>query len=377
VPSKRGSATMLYRLAQADAWEMVQSTRCPSRRALESLSRNHRTSAPHSTLHQNSALSFPIISISPHKLIDDRVLGLFGTVIAATVLPRIRLRKSFLWGVRDLQRQCADLTQELERGEVLYALYQNQVPSPCASGGTPKVSIWKIRGRGDRLRSMAGRTSLGTIQVGNPGLDEILSEGFLFVRNSSKMKTKHFFDVGGNIGQTFDWLATLPHDYSDHMMWIFEPSPRHYAKLIEKCKEKSGRYKIKLCPFGLGGKNETVTFFEKDDTKGDSFEPWLKSDHEVTNVSFGYEVVASVISLPEFILRVTEPGDAVVLDIDAEGSEYPMLEALVKNEEALGRVTEIIVEFHHIKNPARFMSKDALRAAIGKRPIKLLMRGFA
>ena len=182
--------------------------------------------------------------------------------------------------------------------------------------------------------------------------------------------TKHFFDVGGNIGQTFDWLATLPHDYSDHTIWVFEPSPRHYTKLSKK-------YTIKLCPFGLGGKNDTITFYEKDDDKGDSFETWLKSDHEVTNIHQGYEVVASMISLPEFILKVTEPGDEVVLDIDSEGSEYPMLEALVKNPEAMKRVTEIIAEFHHIKNPERFMSKDELKAEIAKHNIKLLMRGFA
>ena len=189
--------------------------------------------------------------------------------------------------------------------------------------------------------------------------------------------TKHFFDVGGNIGQTFDWLATLPHDYSDHTIWVFEPSPRHYTKLITKCKEMSKKYTIKLCPFGLGGKNDTITFYEKDDDKGDSFETWLKSDHEVTNIHQGYEVVASMISLPEFILKVTEPGDEVVLDIDSEGSEYPMLEALVKNPEPMKRVTEIIAEFHHIKNPERFMSKDELKAEIAKHNIKLLMRGFA
>jgi len=189
--------------------------------------------------------------------------------------------------------------------------------------------------------------------------------------------TKHFFDVGGNIGQTFDWLATLPHNYSDHVIWVFEPSPRHYAKLIAKCKEMSSTYTIKLCPFGLGGTSDTVTFYEKDDDKGDSFETWLKSDHEVTNIHQGYEVVASVISLPEFILKVTKPGDSVVLDIDSEGSEYPMLTALVKNPDAMARVKEIIAEFHHIKNPERFMSKDELKAEIAKHDIKLLMRGFA
>lgn len=187
---------------------------------------------------------------------------------------------------------------------------------------------------------------------------------------------KHFFDVGGNIGQTFDWLATLPHDYSDHIMWVFEPSPRHYAKLIEKCKQMSSKYTIKLCPFGLGGKTETKTFFEKDDDKGDSFEAWLASDHEVTNISQGYEVVASVVSLPEFILEATQPEDEIMLDIDAEGSEYAMLEALIQNPEALKRVKEMIVEFHHIKDPEQAEKKRRIEETLQRAHIKLLVRGF-
>ncbi|MHB1086941.1 MAG: FkbM family methyltransferase [Minisyncoccota bacterium] len=191
------------------------------------------------------------------------------------------------------------------------------------------------------------------------------------------MSNKHFFDIGGNIGQTFDWLATLPHDYSDHIMWVFEPSPRHSAKLIAKCREMSSKYTIKLCPFGLGGKTETSTFFEKDDDKGDSFQSWLASDHEVKNISQGYEVVASMISLPEFILHSTKEGDDIVLDIDAEGSEYTMLEALLKREAALKRVREVYVEFHFIKNMEKYMSKDALCSALAAYNITVHTRGSA
>ena len=190
------------------------------------------------------------------------------------------------------------------------------------------------------------------------------------------MKTKHFFDIGGNIGQTFDWLATLPRDYSDHTLWIFEPSPRHYAALIEKCKQMSSKYKIKLCPFGLGGRTDTLTFFEKDDTKGDSFEPWLASDHEVRNISQGYEVVACIVSLPDFILRATGPEDEIVLDVDAEGGEYGMLEALIAAPEALGRVTQIIVEFHHIQDPRHGARKTAILEELRRHDTKLTIRGF-
>ena len=59
---------------------------------------------------------------------------------------------------------------------------------------------------------------------------------------------KHFFDIGGNHGQTFDYLETLDKSYKDHIFWVFEPSPRHYEKLLEKCKSMAGQYEIKVCP---------------------------------------------------------------------------------------------------------------------------------
>ena len=114
-----------------------------------------------------------------------------------------------------------------------------------------------------------------------------------------------------------------------------------------------------------------------DDNKGDSFESWLASDHEVHNISQGYEVIASIVSLPEFILRVTNLDDEIVLDIDAEGSEYPMLEALLQNDGALKRISRIIVEFHHIKNHKRFMEKEKILEMLKQHNIKLETRGFA
>ena len=47
---------------------------------------------------------------------------------------------------------------------------------------------------------------------------------------------KHFLDIGGNNGQTFDYLDTLDRSFKDHTFWVFEPSPRHFDSLLKKCK---------------------------------------------------------------------------------------------------------------------------------------------
>jgi FkbM family methyltransferase len=187
---------------------------------------------------------------------------------------------------------------------------------------------------------------------------------------------KHFFDIGANVGQTFDWLATQPHDYRDHQFWCFEPSPRHFAALIEKCRVQSAKgYRINLCPFGISGATEFVRFFEKDDPKGDSFEAWTASDHSPKNVTAGYAVMAATRSLSETIMALTDPGDTVVLDIDAEGAEYAMLLDL-NGHEAMSRVRRILVEFHFIAGRDCPESKKALVECYSRHGLQLEVRGF-
>ena len=186
---------------------------------------------------------------------------------------------------------------------------------------------------------------------------------------------KHFFDIGGNTGQTFDYLDTLDRSYKDHKFWIFEPSPRHYSKLLEKCNSKANEYDIHICPFGIGGQTGIRHFREKDDPMGDSFQPWLASDHEVFDVNNGYTVHASVVSLPEFIINNTNPEDKIVLDIDTEGSEYEMLEALMEIPAAYNRITEIMVEWHHVKPENMVTSPEAFDAFCKQNNICVVHRG--
>lgn len=105
----------------------------------------------------------------------------------------------------------------------------------------------------------------------------------------------------------------------------------------------------------------------------------MQADHKIRNImnEQGYRIQSAIVSLPEFILENTMEGDEIILDIDAEGSEYAMLTALIGSPSALARVTEIFVEFHFIKNTARFMTKGVILDELSKHSIKIHLRGFA
>jgi FkbM family methyltransferase len=163
----------------------------------------------------------------------------------------------------------------------------------------------------------------------------------------------HFFDIGGNTGQSFQWMEGQDFFLDVNIVWVFEPSPRHFAELIRACQSFTLRHpdrKVRLCPFGLSDQSSTRLFFEKDDPRGDSFHDQVRADHAQENLEQGYSVVASAISLASFITRATAASDTITLDIDAEGEEFAMLESLLDSKGALGRVSRIFAEFHWIKS---------------------------
>lgn len=157
----------------------------------------------------------------------------------------------------------------------------------------------------------------------------------------------HFFDIGANVGQTFDMLLLNDTSHDGWTVWCFEPSVRHLPALCAAIERHKHRYNIVLCPFGIGGENTTAKFYPKTDLMGDSFEENLYlAPTPIPNLTHGYGLVFPVVSLPEFILRHTASEDVIELKLDCEGGEFTALPALLTSP-ALNRVKSIRTEFHN------------------------------
>lgn len=186
---------------------------------------------------------------------------------------------------------------------------------------------------------------------------------------------KHFFDVGSNTGTTFDWLQTQPHDYSDHVIWCFEPSPRHFAALIEKVKSVRAKYNVFICPFAIAGKTAFRRCLEKDDPQGDSLHAWTASDHAPLNVYNGYVVQCYAVALSDAIFELTAADDEIVLDIDAEGEEYAMLSNLLFFPALMSRLRRVLVEWHFVDDVHAADEKRRIIAAFAAAGIAIESRG--
>jgi hypothetical protein len=162
---------------------------------------------------------------------------------------------------------------------------------------------------------------------------------------------KHFFDVGAHDGDTLDFFLDHNIVYHGWNVWCFEPSPQFISKLIEKSQSFGDKFKIKICPFGIGGKNTQLPLRITECDLCNSF----YSDLDGPNIKkdIKYEVIGSIVSLSEFMKKFTTSSDEVVIKLDCEGAEFDILEDLLENQELLSRISTIYVEFHGYHQPER------------------------
>lgn len=157
----------------------------------------------------------------------------------------------------------------------------------------------------------------------------------------------HFFDIGANIGQTFDWFLLPTKEFDGWTIWCFEPSPRNVCQLLEKAKQLQERYTIIVCPFAITGSSRPVRIFQNENPIGDSlFEKYWVGNEESKNLAVNYQIMSLSVPLGEFISNHTSDGDNVVLKLDCEGSEYDALRNLIQYPKALHRCSRIMVEWH-------------------------------
>lgn len=158
-----------------------------------------------------------------------------------------------------------------------------------------------------------------------------------------------FFDIGANQGQAFDWHLCKTPVYDGWEVYLFEPSPRSLAKLLEKAEEMAHRYQVTVLPFAIDGSIGTALFNESADSLCDTLQHG-SLHNELWNYpsESGYRVMVAKVKLSDFILQHTHPGDRIVIKLDAEGSEYGIVQDLLNHPEAMSRVKEMLIEWHYV-----------------------------
>jgi FkbM family methyltransferase len=172
---------------------------------------------------------------------------------------------------------------------------------------------------------------------------------------------KHFLDIGAHVGNTFDRFLCKTDEFDGATIWCFEPSPRHLVGLMDTAERYSGRFDIRVCPFGLWNDDALFHLWQKDDSQGDSF---LEVLNDTENVHEHYKLIVPVRAISDFIWHQIPRDETVVIKLDAEGAEYVILEDLKELVQAK-QISRIMVEWHHCRGSERQAQIEADYKALG------------
>jgi FkbM family methyltransferase len=154
----------------------------------------------------------------------------------------------------------------------------------------------------------------------------------------------HFLDIGANSGNTFGLFLNNNPKYHGSTVWCFEPSPQHFNALLMNARIASNLYQVIVCPFGVGGKTELLPFYEMvNNTVSDSL---FKDVGGTIDPNPRYQILASVVSISDFISKFIPEGDTITMKVDCEGAEYDIYESLIQNPHLLNKIECIYNEWH-------------------------------
>lgn len=172
-----------------------------------------------------------------------------------------------------------------------------------------------------------------------------------------EIKPKVIFDIGGNIGITSIYLASI---FPSSKIYTFEPLKENFEIL----KKNTSQYtNIRVFNFGLGSKKGIFKVFLSDDKKnfgGVSFYAEVDGtkDHSVTE--------CSVENINDF-LEDNDINSVDLIKIDTEGAEYDILSNLKK--EYLNKTLWITGELHGYKDfeLLSFLDKSGFSISVNKK----------
>jgi FkbM family methyltransferase len=183
------------------------------------------------------------------------------------------------------------------------------------------------------------------------------------VRHYSKITSKSlsishkrglFIDCGSNVGQGFQFFSRY-YKLENFDYILFEPNPNCF-RILEKNLKNFGHGRIELREKAVGVFDSKVDFYGISDLQGGQlsvggttlqahnskyFAQPTKSDLQVESISFS-----------KLLLKVSDQYDCIIVKLDIEGGEYPILEDL-REKKLLGKIETLFIEFH-----SQYMSEN-------------------
>jgi FkbM family methyltransferase len=187
-----------------------------------------------------------------------------------------------------------------------------------------------------------------------PTIPDHLIEKVKIVTKSIEISNKNLFiDAGTNLGQGFEFFNKFFQTrYFDYL--LIEPNPyckKNIEDLINKDNYSDKIKYIKKAASIVDGKVKLYGLVE--DHRGVLSDAATINKKHFSRIYKNNEEEAIEVECFDFIkmLKGLNNYDNIIIKLDIESSEYPILENLIKNNKSIKNICHIFVEFH-----ARYMS---------------------
>jgi FkbM family methyltransferase len=157
-----------------------------------------------------------------------------------------------------------------------------------------------------------------------------------------------FLDVGAHEGQTLEEVVCGT--YAFDLVYAFEPMPEQFARLEETYGNMPG---VILCNYGLSDVTGEVAVYGNNENFGASIFP-LKID-----VDGSVSTLCQMVSASQFFAENLPDGATVVMKLNCEGAEVPIIADLINSGE-IERVSNMMIDFDVRKIPNMRLSEGSI-----------------
>ncbi|MFJ5078714.1 FkbM family methyltransferase [Streptomyces sp. NPDC088553] len=175
---------------------------------------------------------------------------------------------------------------------------------------------------------------------------------------------KIFVDCGANLGIV---LKRFMHELPDHDFYAFEPNPTLLPSITANVEQAQHAGLVEVSPSAVWTEDGTIDLFlghhESSTVMPDKRVPPMYDQQ----IDYSSPVAVPAVDFSAWLRRTATPGDHVVVKMDIEGAEYPVLRKLLADG-TIGLVSVLYVEWHHDRFPAMSQAEhDEVAAAVSAR----------
>lgn len=166
---------------------------------------------------------------------------------------------------------------------------------------------------------------------------------------SRRARRRIFVDCGAN---TCTALRGFIEKYPDFEFFAFEPQPELYEHGLSVMADHP-KQRILWYPKAVWTEDCTLNFYlatEWGDNHRGASTLVENHTHNGGKVDYGNPVEVEAIDFSVWLSCLARPEDYVIVKMDIEGAEYPVLEQLIEDDH-IGLIDELLIEWHWQMNP--------------------------